>query len=138
MIPFPTDPAFVVSDDLPGKVRIIQGHTKEISMPEFSASVQAGVVTPTSNAIVLARRFPKRVGAVLMLSITSLDRGPGNCLQPRQRHDLLELRTRIGNESQPCDVALNFDESSGLISLILISYLNGIVERIECTHPEAQ
>ena len=94
-------------------------------------------MTPSSNALILACKSPLIWGgAVLKLSITPLDQKRDESLNPRPGRELLQSNGRILKNPSPCDVALKVDEKSRLISHILISYLNGTVEKIECSYSE--
>ena len=99
-------------------------------------------MTPASNAIVLARKYRKRnkpIGAVLSLSISNLTQEEDGTLQLQNKRELYESEVNISsNNMKPCDIAIRVGDDSGMIETIFISYLNGTLEKIECSSPQAQ
>lgn len=112
---------------------------KETLSTGHLASIRAGAVTPASNAVVLARKNNKVVGATLSLSVTALAAGGDQVLQPQFPRDLYKCNIDISDSNKkPCDIALKVHAGSGLVHVIFISYLNGTLERIACSYPESQ
>ena len=104
---------------------------------ENYSSVRAGVVTPVSNALVLARKSNKLFGAVLLLSISNLTKQELNgTLQLQNPRELYESEVKIySTNKKPCDIAIRVGDNTGMIETIFISYLDGTLEKIECSMP---
>ena len=98
----------------------------------YSPSIRAGVVTPASNAIVVARKRNKPIGAVLSLSISTLMQEQDGTLQLQNTQELYESEVKIPSKDRnPCDIAIKVGDNGGMIETYLISYLNGTLEKIE-------
>ena len=104
----------------------------------YCPSIRAGVVTPASNAIVVARKRPKSIGAVLSLSISTLTmQEQDSTLQLQSPRELYESEVKIVSQNKkPCDIAIKVADDNGMIETIFISYLNGTLEKIECSLPQ--
>ena len=98
------------------------------------------MVTPASNAILLARKRNKFIGAVLTLTLSTLMmQEQDRTLQLQNSRELYESEVEIlSKHKRPCDIAIRVGDNSGIIESIFISYLNGILEKIECSLPQPQ
>ena len=87
----------------------------------------------------MARKRSRGIrGAVLQLSISTLDQGQDKILVPLKRRDFHESKVKISENKRPCDIVVKVDENTGLIERIYISYLNGTqgtLEKVECSCP---
>ena len=110
---------------------------KEQLSSDYRPSIRAGVVTPASNAIVLACERKKLFSAVPSLSISTLMMQQDGTLQLQNPRELYESETRISvNNKKFCDIAVRVHDDTGMIETIFISYLTGMLEKIECSLPQ--
>lgn len=137
ILPFSTLPAYATWDSNPGRVTIFQAPADQLVKTVFEelfVGIKGGIVTPASNAIVLVRITTGFARDTSQLFLIPFCQGDDGLVRPRSDNapKAHKLGYNLCQRESECGLAIQMNESTGLLENVLLVHCTGVIEKIEC------